>query len=162
MKLRILGSILLLLPTLSACATITRGTKQSFVIESEPPGATATLSTGVQCVTPCSLIMKRKHGFTVDIKRDGYEPVHATVTSSISGGGGAAMAGNLILGGIIGGVVDGTNGSMNNLKPNPLRVNLVPLTNKPGGSASKATTDHLGLQATPINGEPDKSSNPGQ
>lgn len=154
MKIRNIGSILLLLPALSACATITRGTKQSFVIESEPPGATATLSTGVQCVTPCSLIMPRKHGFIVDITRDGYEPVRASVTSSISGGGGAAMAGNLVLGGIIGGVVDGTNGSMNNLKPNPLRVNLVPLTNKPGGSASK--------QPTPLNGEPVQSLNPGQ
>ena len=41
----------------------------------------------------------------------------ATVASGVSAGGGAAMAGNVILGGIIGGIVDGTNGSMNDLGP---------------------------------------------
>jgi hypothetical protein len=34
------------------------------------------------------------------------------------------MAGNLLLGGIIGMAVDGTNGSMNDLTPNPMDVKL--------------------------------------
>ena len=42
------------------------------------------------------------------------------------GGGGAALAGNVLLGGIIGGVVDGTNGSLRDLKPNPIMVTLEP------------------------------------
>jgi hypothetical protein len=71
--------------------------------------------------------MKRRHGFTVDITREGYEPVKATVSSGVSGGGGIAMAGNVLVGGIIGAVVDGTNGSMNELSPNPLKVNMVRL-----------------------------------
>lgn len=124
---------------LPACATITRGTDQSFVIESDPPGATAELSTGVSCKTPCALRLKRRTAFTVDITRPGYEPVRATVTSGVSGGGGAAMAGNVILGGIIGAVVDGTNGSMNELRPNPLRVNMVRLN-----SAATLPTDSNG------------------
>jgi hypothetical protein len=127
MNFRKIGSVLVLLPGLGACATITRGTHEAYVIESEPPGATAKLSTGIQCVTPCALNIKRKNGFTVDMTKDGYETVHATVTSGVSGGGAAGMAGNLILGGIIGAVVDGTNGSMNELRPNPLHVNMVRL-----------------------------------
>ena len=119
-----------LLPSLGACATITRGTSQSFVIQSEPPGATARLSNGQICDTPCSLKMKRKDGFTVDITKDGYEPVHATVSSGISGGGAAGMAGNVILGGLIGAVVDGTSGAMNDLSPNPLSVRMIPITNQ--------------------------------
>ncbi len=150
MNLRNIGSMLVLLPGLGACATITRGTHESYVIQSEPPGATASLSTGVQCVTPCALQLKRKNGFTVDIAKDGYEPVHATITSGISGGGGAAMAGNLVLGGLIGAVVDGTNGSMNDLKPNPLDVKLVPLSS----DATSAST------APPKTGAQDTSTAP--
>jgi hypothetical protein len=37
-----------------------------------------------------------------------------------------AAAGNIIAGGIIGGIVDGTNGSTNDLTPNPLVVTLKP------------------------------------
>jgi len=129
--IRKFAAVAIIAATLPACATITRGTDQSFVIESDPPGATAELSTGVMCKTPCALKLKRRTAFTVDITRPGYEPVRATVTSGISGGGGAAMAGNVILGGIIGAVVDGTNGSMNELKPNPLHVNLVRLGTGP-------------------------------
>lgn len=124
---------------LPACATITRGTDQTFVIESDPPGANAELSTGISCKTPCALRLKRRHSFTVDITRKGFEPVRATVDSGVSGGGGAAMAGNVILGGIVGAVIDGTNGSMNELRPNPLKVNLVPVGYR--ASATAAGTD---------------------
>ena len=126
-----IAAVAVLTATLPACATITRGTDQTYVIETNPPGANAALSTGISCTTPCSLRLKRRYNFTVDITRKGYEPVKATVTSGVSGGGGAAMAGNVILGGIIGAVVDGTNGSMNELRPNPLRVDLVRLGSSP-------------------------------
>lgn len=122
-----LCGVLLCAASLSACATVTRGTRQAYVIETDPPGANVSLSTGQTCVTPCALRLPRKHGFTAHITRDGYEPVEATVVSGISGGGGAAMAGNVILGGLIGAAIDGSNGSMNDLRPNPLRVSMVPL-----------------------------------
>lgn len=145
-----LAAIVVLAGALPACATITRGTDETYVIESEPPGATAALSTGISCTTPCSLRVKRRQGFTVDITREGYEPVKATVTSGVSGGGGAAMAGNVILGGIIGAVVDGTNGSMNELRPNPLRVNLLKLSSGPTSSPIG------GLAPTTMSGGPSK------
>jgi hypothetical protein len=129
---------IVVIATTSACATITRGTDQTYVIESDPPGANAALSTGISCTTPCSLRLKRRQSMTVDITRKGYEPVRATVTSGVSGGGGAAMAGNVLVGGIIGAVIDGTNGSMNDLRPNPLRVSLVRLGS---GSTSSSMTD---------------------
>jgi hypothetical protein len=34
------------------------------------------------------------------------------------------MAGNILIGGIIGGAIDATSGAMNDLKPNPLIVTL--------------------------------------
>ena len=58
--------------------------------------------------------------------KDGYKTVTTAVVSSIAGGGGAAMAGNVLLGGIIGGAVDASNGSMNELTPNPLHIVMEP------------------------------------
>ena len=152
---------------LPACATITRGTKQKFVIESTPSEAQVALSNGVSCTTPCKLKLKRKPGFDARITKPGYQPAEVRVRSKFSGGGAAAGAGNLIAGGIIGGIVDGSNGSMNNLEPNPLRVELVPIggiapmeaeepapTNNPG---AEETTDAT-AEATP---EPAPAPTPG-
>jgi hypothetical protein len=111
----------LLLP---ACATITRGTKENYVIESTPAAAEVALSTGQTCVTPCKLKLKRKDGFTATFTKAGYDATKVEVKSKFSGGGAAAGAGNVLVGGIIGAVVDGTNGSLNDLKPNPLQVTL--------------------------------------
>ncbi|MBD0272308.1 MAG: hypothetical protein ICV73_10295 [Acetobacteraceae bacterium] len=122
-----LGGVLLCAASLSACATITRGTHQNYVIETDPAGAQVALSTGQTCVSPCALRLKRRPGFVVTATMAGYEPAEATVDSSVHGGGVAGAAGNLIAGGLIGGIVDGTNGSMNDLTPNPLRIAMVPV-----------------------------------
>ena len=118
----------LLLP---ACATITRGTNQTFEVVSEPPEANVVSSTGFTCVTPCKLKVKRRPGFDLTISKPGYETQTVTVESKMSTGGGVALAGNAIFGGLIGGAVDGSNGSMNTLTPSPVSVTLVPTTTAP-------------------------------
>ena len=110
----------------SACATITRGTNQDFMVESTPSQAEVKLSTGQTCVTPCTLRLKRKSQFKVTISKEGYQTQEAEVHGVMKGGGGAALAGNAIFGGVIGAGVDASNGSLMNLKPNPLQVTLVP------------------------------------
>jgi hypothetical protein len=119
-----LAAVSMLLP---ACATVTRGTSQKYAIESTPSQAQVALSTGQKCMTPCKLKLKRKHSFTATFNKPGYQTLRAEVKSKFSGGGAAAGAGNILAGGIIGAVVDGSNGSMNNLVPNPLKVTLVPV-----------------------------------
>lgn len=111
--------------SLPACATITRGTTQQFTVESTPPGARVSTSNGFDCVsTPCTFRMPRKDPFRVTVALDGYVTQTVEVTSSVSGAGGTAMAGNILVGGLIGGAVDATSGAMNDLKPNPLVVTL--------------------------------------
>ncbi|HEY1071747.1 translation initiation factor 2 [Brevundimonas sp.] len=113
--------------SLPACATITRGTTQQFTVESSPPGARASTSNGFQCdATPCTFRMPRKDAFKVTISREGYVTQEHQIISGVSGGGTAGLAGNLIFGGVVGGVVDATSGAMNDLTPNPLIVTLVP------------------------------------
>jgi hypothetical protein len=110
----------------SGCATVTRGTKDSLVIETTPPGAVVEVN-GQKAQTPCSIKLSRKFEGPLYITRDGYEPVTVQVTSSPSGAGGAGMAGNVLVGGLIGAGVDVATGATNSLHPNPIKVELVPL-----------------------------------
>ncbi|HEX6377027.1 MAG TPA: PEGA domain-containing protein [Allosphingosinicella sp.] len=142
-----LAAVSMLLP---ACATVTRGTSQKYAIESTPAQAEVALSTGQKCITPCKLKLKRKHGFTATFNKPGYETLRAQVKSKFSGGGAAAGAGNILVGGIIGAAVDGSSGAMNNLTPNPLKVTLVPLTDAQNvGEASTGPIDAPAPAETP-------------
>ncbi|MYA17898.1 MAG: PEGA domain-containing protein [Gammaproteobacteria bacterium] len=128
MRVFLIGMGIALLVALGpGCATITRGTNEAFVIETDPPGAEARLSNGLRCTTPCSLTVKRRGDFVVMIEKEGYETVVSNVTSSVDSGGAAGMAGNVILGGIIGAGVDAGTGAMHSHKPNPLRIELEPV-----------------------------------
>jgi hypothetical protein len=165
---------------LPACSTVTRGTSQTFAIESEPSGAKVTFVeikeydkdgkskktmklkfTPSECTTPCSVKAKRKPGFIVKFDKEGYEPLETTVASSIAGGGSAGMAGNVLLGGLVGAAVDGSNGSMNELKPNPLKVTLnkvpsppvvTPAANEASSSVATGQTqsDQPGMSTAPV------------
>lgn len=46
--------------------------------------------------------IKRRPGFVVTVSKSGFKTVTTSVVSSISGGGGTAMAVNVLLGGVIG------------------------------------------------------------
>jgi len=122
-----LGGVLLCAASLAACATVTRGTRQNYVIETDPEGAQIALSTGQTCTSPCRLRLPRKHDFVVTATMAGFEPASVEVESRVRAGGVAGAAGNVLVGGIIGGIVDASNGSMNDLRPNPLRIEMVPL-----------------------------------
>jgi len=111
--------------TLPACATIVRGASQEFTVESTPPGARVSTSNGFQCdATPCTFRMPRKDEFRATISMPGYVTQEHHINSGISGGGAAGLAGNVIFGGIVGGVVDASSGALNDLTPNPLVVIL--------------------------------------
>jgi hypothetical protein len=136
MKLR---SILAAGLLLGGCATITRGTAQEFTVESTPPGASVSTSNGFQCAaTPCTFRMPRKEGFTVRLEREGYLAAEATVTSDMSSGGATGLAGNILVGGLIGVGVDATSGALNDLTPNPLQVTLqaIPAESAPPEAAA--------------------------
>jgi hypothetical protein len=116
------------LAALCGCSTITRGTNDTWVVETTPPGAEVSTSNGYQCAsTPCAIKMPRRSEFVATIEKDGYETVTVNVTYQVSGSGGAAMAGNVLVGGIIGAAVDAGTGSMNDLVPNPVAIDLVPV-----------------------------------
>lgn len=125
---------------LSGCATVTRGTKDTLVIESDPAGADVRLSTGQTGTTPTSFKLKRKEPVVVTISREGYETVNVNVNAQVVGAGAAGMAGNVLVGGIIGVGVDAWSGATKSLKPNPVTVKLVKLEPKTEAVTPVAST----------------------
>ncbi len=107
---------------LSGCATVTRGTTNDVSFESTPSGATVLTSLQQTCVTPCMLEVPRNQSFTATFNLEGFEPQVVPVTTQIAGAGAAGMAGNLVLGGVVGAVVDASTGAMNDHVPNPVIV----------------------------------------
>ncbi len=136
-------SVLIVSALSTGCATITRGTTEVLVVESTPLGADVALSNGMRCKTPCSLKLKRKDAVVLDISKDGYESVQVNVLSEIAGAGAAGMAGNVLVGGIIGAGVDASTGAMKSLKPNPVKVTLVEKSDRqsPAGATELRDAD---------------------
>ena len=117
-------SALALCACLGACATVTRGTTTKFKVESTPSGASMKTTTGFACTTPCTLKLPRKEAFDATVSKSGFRTQTVHVLSKVRGGGTAGLVGNVVAGGILGMAIDGTNGSMDDLVPNPLKVTL--------------------------------------
>jgi hypothetical protein len=119
--------VLGLIIVLAGCATITRGTEEALVISSTPSGAQVELSNGMSGRTPASFTIDRDKEVVVTISKDGYETVTVNVSCQVAGAGAAGMAGNVVLGGLIGAAVDAGSGAMMEHKPNPVEVTLEPI-----------------------------------
>ena len=111
--------------SVAGCATVTRGTNDVLVVNSTPSGAQVKISNGQSCTgTPCTFKLPRKSELNVLVSKENCKPQQIRVTNRVSGSGGAAMAGNVLVGGIIGAGVDASTGAMLELVPNPVEVGL--------------------------------------
>jgi hypothetical protein len=116
---------------LTGCATITRGSNDAWEVSSDPGGAKVETSNGHQCpATPCAIRMPRKSEFTATVTKDGYKLATITVTHKTAGAGAAGVAGNVLLGGVIGLGVDVYSGASQDLTPNPATVTLEKIDDK--------------------------------
>ena len=111
----------------SACATVVGGTTQDVLIESQPPGAECKIdrlgaNIGVVKPTPGRVnIARSKDNVIVSCAQEGYEQSNEVLVSSFTG----ATVGNLLLGGLVGVVVDAASGA-NNKYPDRVLVVLTP------------------------------------
>lgn len=118
--------------SLTACATVTRGTSEAWTVETDPGGAAVRTSVGFACdATPCTFKIPRKGAFDVTITKPGYKTVNTRVETQIAGAGAAGLAGNVLAGGVIGIGVDAMSGASLEHKPNPLKVTLEKVEAKP-------------------------------
>ena len=107
---------------LGGCATVVNGTRTDYSAVTLPEGATVRFSDGSSCTTPCKLELRRKDDLRADITLPGHKPTYVLIQSKL---GGSAF-GNILLGGGVGAIVDGSNGASHRLYPRPLIVRLAP------------------------------------
>lgn len=113
--------------SVSACGSIVRGTSEQMAFVTEPPGAAMTSSSRYACpATPCSLEVERTDEFDVTFVKPGFRPETVPVRTRAVTAGGAAMAGNILVGGLVGVGVDAATGAALDHFPNPVVVRLVP------------------------------------
>ncbi|MEP2438291.1 MAG: translation initiation factor 2, partial [Roseibium sp.] len=111
----------------TGCASVTRGTTETVHIYASPEGAQIATSIGMSCNTsPCSLEVNRKQEFSVIVSKEGYHTQTVMVTTALAPGGAAGIAGNILVGGVIGAGVDVATGATLDHSPNPVLVELVP------------------------------------
>ncbi|MET0531389.1 MAG: translation initiation factor 2 [Microvirga sp.] len=93
----------------------------------EPPGAQMVTTKAYACPsTPCSLEVDRSDEFEVTFTKAGYQSQVIPVRTKVVGTGAAGMAGNVLVGGVIGVGVDAYTGAAFDHYPNPVTATLVP------------------------------------
>lgn len=94
---------------------------------------------GPTCVTPCTIEVARNKELIVTFTKEGYEPQTVQLLTKVSGGA-VATAGNVVIGGVVGVVVDaGTQAGFDHY-PNPLKVVLKPIKSAPPPKSQKKKT----------------------
>ena len=138
----------LLLAALSGgCATVTRGTTDTIGFDSQPSQAEVRISTGLGCVTPCSLTVKRNEEFIATFSKPGYQSQQVEVKTQVAGAGAAGVAGNVLIGGVVGIGVDAITGAALEHTPNPVSVVLEPLKRGTPPAASRSRQSPADIRA---------------
>jgi hypothetical protein len=110
------------------CGTIIHQTTQMIPVTSDPPGASVKVACGdvenaPDLVTPVKVEVHRKPDFCyISLEKEGYERADVHLEKKMS----SLYIGNVIIGGIIGLVVDAVNGAMWNRAPGKVDVTLKP------------------------------------
>ncbi len=117
---------------LTGCATIISGTNQSIDVISEPDGADfkleqLTVSGPIllkEGKTPSTVSLHRKDFyFLLTLTKTGYET--AEIPIEVNYNGNPMVLGNLIIGGLIGVMIDAASGAQWSLDPDEVKVNLI-------------------------------------
>ena len=136
---RIFVLVLLVVGTspLTGCATLVKGSSQSVMVNTDPPGALCTLTRkgkeiAVVNPTPGTVTVdKSKDAVAVSCTRTGYLESAGTITSQFQ----PMTFGNILFGGLVGVAIDAGSGAMSEYEPS------VTLTLMPAEFPSAAARD---------------------
>ena len=114
----------------TGCASIVSGTQQTVKIASSPEAAKVkieklTLQQNIvefEGKTPTTAKLSRKGSYLVTVSLEGYQKAEIPIES---GGMNGWVWGNVLFGGLVGIMIDVSNGAANNLKPDEIQVTLV-------------------------------------
>ncbi|MEP2023622.1 MAG: PEGA domain-containing protein [Reichenbachiella sp.] len=125
MKTKLLA-VSLALFLMSSCASIIHGPTQTVDFTSQPTGATITIDGKEYGKTPQAIELRRKgrekgdksdkQMYDVKVALDGYYPYELKIKREMDGW----FLGNILFGGLIGIIVDASNGAMYKLTPDQI------------------------------------------
>ena len=136
--------LLALSSVVSGCATIVHlGGNEELNVSLEPAGAKVVIDGTERGVTPLATKVERKKDHAVVLTKEGFEENQSRVESDLSGW----VAGNVMLGGLVGILVDVFGGGGYTIEPDAVAVTLKPIE---GVAASAAPPLSSLTQSPPI------------
>lgn len=120
MRKSIISCALALTLLFSSCATIVSGSKQKISFASTPSAASIFIDEVEVGKTPFELKLARNSEHAVMLKLEGYQTYQTKLTKKFN----AWYLGNILIGGIIGLVIDPITGAMYNLSPDQINAQL--------------------------------------
>ena len=111
----------------TGCATLTKGTSQAVTVNTDPTGATCTMTRDAKPVaivnsTPGSVPVEKAQGtIAVLCRKQGYLDAAGALASEFQ----AMTFGNILFGGLVGVVVDAASGAMHQY-PDMVTITLIP------------------------------------
>ena len=136
---RDLMSLLLISFFLHGCATMTQGSMQQISVSSAPSGATVMVNGFQRLKTPAVLELPRKESHRLEISLEGYHPETIDIRKVDSG----MVAGNLLVGGLIGYAIDHSSGAAFRLVPEVVQVTLRPILTDPPKDQASSNGDEM-------------------
>ncbi|MFZ1764033.1 MAG: hypothetical protein CCU27_10605 [Nitrospira sp. UW-LDO-02] len=134
--------LLALSSVVSGCATIVHlGGNEELNVSSEPAGAKVVIDGTERGVTPLATKVERKKDHAVVLTKEGFEENQSRVESHLSWW----VAGNVILGGLVGILVDVLSGGGYTIEPDAVAVTLKPIE----GVATSAAPSLSSLTQSP-------------
>jgi hypothetical protein len=120
MKKTVLTITLALTLLITSCATILSGSKQNVKFSSNPSTATVIIDDTEVGKTPFEMKLARGSEHNVSIKLEGYKTFQVKLTKKLNGW----FIGNVLIGGLIGIIVDASTGAMYNLTPTDIYAEM--------------------------------------
>lgn len=120
MKNKIISCALAVTFLMSSCATIVSGSKQNVKFSSNPSTATIFIDEVEVGKTPFEIKLARKSEHSVMLKLEGYQTYQTKLTKKFN----AWFLGNILIGGLIGIIIDPITGAMYNLTPNEINAQM--------------------------------------
>jgi len=120
MRNKIISCSFVLTLLMSSCATIVSGSKQIVRFSSNPSTASVFIDEVEVGKTPFEIKLARISSHSVVLKLDGYQTYQTRLTKSFNGW----YIGNILIGGIIGLIIDPITGAMYNLTPDQVDAQM--------------------------------------
>ena len=124
---------LVVIGSISGCASIVSGRDQTLTFNSEPDGATVMVAGRTVGKTPLSVQINKGKQQSLTFEKEGYK----TYTTQLSTTMDSWFWGNILIGGVLGSTTDGMSGAINEFAPDQYFVTLTP-NNGHGLSTSKS------------------------